>query len=150
MTISLLISNGSDMIEQQALENQARDLAQRLSIIHGLNAPEFFDKSLFRGFIEQLRKHKVIEITQTSKLVFGNEVKQVAEEAFKVLSSEIPTQHSPNKPTARPLWKKKALLSDTEEHSNPGALYLIYTIFHISCNPDISKPRKYYESGYLL
>ncbi len=89
MTISLLISNGSDAIEQQALENQAKDLAQRLSIIHGLNAPEFFDKSLFRGFIEQLRKNNVISIAQTNKLTFGDEIAQVAEQAFKVLSTEI-------------------------------------------------------------
>ena len=89
MTISLLISNGSEVIEQTTLENQARDLAQRLSIIHGLNAPEFFDKSLFKGFIEQLRKNNVIEISQTNKLVFDGQVKQVAEEAFKVLSIEI-------------------------------------------------------------
>lgn len=89
MVISLLISNGTGSIEQETLENQSRVLAQRLSIIHGLNAPEFFDKSLFRGFIEQLRLNGVLDITQTNKLIFGEEVKMVADEAFKVLTSEV-------------------------------------------------------------
>ena len=89
MVISLLISNGSGAIEQETLENQSRDLAQRLSIIHGLNAPEFFDKTLFSNFIQQLRNNHVLDVTQTSKLVFGEEVKAVADEAFKVLTSEV-------------------------------------------------------------
>ena len=89
MVISLLISNGSQAIEQGTLENQSHDLAQRLSTIHGLNAPEFFDKSLFRGFIEQLRQNSVLDISQTSKLEFGEEVKVVADEAFKVLGSGV-------------------------------------------------------------
>ena len=89
MVISLLISNGSGAIEQEILENQSRDLAQRLSIIHGLNAPEFFDKSLFRNFIVQLRNNQVLEVTQTNKLVFGENVESVADEAFKVLTSEV-------------------------------------------------------------
>ena len=89
MVISLLISNGSGSIEQQTLENQSRDLAQRLSIIHGLNAPEFFDKSLFKGFIEQLCNNNVLDISQTNKLLFGEEVIMVADEAFKVLTTEV-------------------------------------------------------------
>ena len=74
MVISLLLRNGSGNIEAEALEHQSGVLAQRLSIIHGLNAPEFFDKSLFRGFIAQMRHHGVLEITQTNKLVFGNNI----------------------------------------------------------------------------
>ncbi|WP_330926578.1 glycerol-3-phosphate 1-O-acyltransferase PlsB [Candidatus Sororendozoicomonas aggregata] len=97
MTISILISHGNGTIEQGALENRARDLAQRLSIIHGLNAPEFFDKSLFKGFIEALRKEKMIEIAQNNAITFDHQVIQAAEEAFKVLGSEI--RHSIEQPT---------------------------------------------------
>lgn len=89
MVASLLISNGSGAIEQETLENQSRDLAQRLSIIHGLNAPEFFDKCLFKAFIEQLRLNKVLAISQTNKLMFGEEIVMVADEALKVLTSEV-------------------------------------------------------------
>ena len=89
MVVSLLIRNGSGHIEREALENQGRVLAQRLSIIHGLNAPEFFDKSLFKGFIEQLKSNDILEISQTNKLVFGDEIHQVASQAHLLLTSEI-------------------------------------------------------------
>ncbi|MDP0563642.1 MAG: glycerol-3-phosphate 1-O-acyltransferase PlsB [Candidatus Endonucleobacter sp. (ex Gigantidas childressi)] len=92
ITITILIKSGSDTIEQSALEKRARYIAQRLSIIHGWNAPEFFDKALFSGFIQQLRKNRVIHIAQTNKIVFSDQVKQVADEAFKVLSIE--TRHN--------------------------------------------------------
>ena len=89
MTVSLLISNGSDVIEQKDLENQARDLAQRLSIIYGLNAPEFFDKTLFKCFIEQLRKNGLVTISPTKKLVFDNNIQRIEYEAYKVLGLEV-------------------------------------------------------------
>lgn len=98
MVISLLIRNGSGNIEQEALENQGRVLAQRLSIIHGLNAPEFFDKSLFRGFIEQLRKNGVLDITQTNKLVFGKDIYTVEKQAHLLLTTEI--RHSIHQTTS--------------------------------------------------
>ncbi len=89
MVISLLLRNGSGNIEAEALEHQSGVLAQRLSIIHGLNAPEFFDKSLFRGFIAQLCQHCVLEITQTNKLVFGENIQKVADQAHFLLTAEI-------------------------------------------------------------
>ncbi|WBA82625.1 hypothetical protein O2T12_05650 [Endozoicomonas sp. GU-1] len=94
MVISLLLRNGSGNIEAEALEHQSGVLAQRLSIIHGLNAPEFFDKSLFRGFIAQMRYHGVLEITQTNKLVFGDDIQKVADQAHTLLTTEI--RHSIN------------------------------------------------------
>jgi len=89
MVISLLLRNGSGNIEAEALEHQSGVLAQRLSIIHGLNAPEFSDKSLFRGFIAQLCQHGVLEITQTNKLVFGENIQKVADQAHFLLTAEI-------------------------------------------------------------
>ena len=104
MVISLLIRNGSGNIEQGALENQGQVLAQRLSIIHGLNAPEFFDKSLFRGFIEQLRKNGVLDITQTNKLVFGDEIHIVENQAHLMLTTEI--RHSIHQTTSNGIDKE--------------------------------------------
>ena len=89
MVITLLLKNGSGNIEAEALEHQSGVLAQRLSIIHGLNAPEFFDKSLFRGFISQMRLHGVLQITQTNKLIFGANIEKVASQAPFLLSTEI-------------------------------------------------------------
>ena len=98
MVISLLMRNGSGNIEREALENQGGVLAQRLSIIHGLNAPEFFDKSLFRSFIEQLKVNGVLEVSLTNKLIFGEEINQVAAQAHLLLTTEI--RHSIHQTTS--------------------------------------------------
>lgn len=50
MAISLLLNSGQNSISAEELEDLCTIMAQRLSILHGLNAPEFFDKSLFRHF----------------------------------------------------------------------------------------------------
>lgn len=89
MVISLLLRNGSGNIESESLEHQSGVLAQRLAMIHGLNAPEFFDKTLFRSFISLMRKNKVLEITQTNKLVFGDDVQMVAAQAHLLLTTEV-------------------------------------------------------------
>ena len=89
MVVSLLQRNGSGNIEAEALEHQSGVLAQRLSIIHGLNAPEFFDKSLFRSFICRLQQHGILEITQTSKLVFDDNIGEISELAHFLLSTEV-------------------------------------------------------------
>ena len=31
-------------------------MAQRLSVLHGINAPEFFDKAVFSAFIANLKE----------------------------------------------------------------------------------------------
>ena len=89
VVISLLLRNGSGQVDAESLESQSRDMAQRLSVIHGLNAPEFFDKTLFRHFIEALQHNAIIRINDEDKLEFGEEVARIAKDAQRVLPSEI-------------------------------------------------------------
>ena len=89
MVVSLLLRNGSGTIEAEALEHQSGVLAQRLSIIHGLNSPEFSDKALFHGFIAQMQLHGLLKITQTNKLIYGPNIQIVADQAYILLSSDI-------------------------------------------------------------
>ena len=42
-------------ISRGELEKESRSIAQRLSVLHGINAPEFFDKALFSTFTSTLR-----------------------------------------------------------------------------------------------
>ncbi|ELM3723370.1 glycerol-3-phosphate 1-O-acyltransferase PlsB [Edwardsiella piscicida] len=53
ITFSLLSANPS--ISRGALEKESRILAQRLSVLHGINAPEFFDKAVFATLVTTLR-----------------------------------------------------------------------------------------------
>ncbi|PLR31121.1 glycerol-3-phosphate 1-O-acyltransferase [Chimaeribacter californicus] len=53
ITLSLLSANPS--ISRGALEKESRIMAQRLSVLHGINAPEFFDKAVFSTLVGTLR-----------------------------------------------------------------------------------------------
>ncbi|MDP8163206.1 glycerol-3-phosphate 1-O-acyltransferase PlsB [Pasteurella skyensis] len=53
ISLSLLIKQND--ISRNELEAESRSIAQRLSVLHGINAPEFFDKALFSTFISSLK-----------------------------------------------------------------------------------------------
>ena len=89
IVIQLLLRNGSGNVNRESLETQSHVMAQRLSIIHGINAPEFFDKHLFRSFIDQLIKQDVLQESMTGTLEYGDTVTQVAEDARQVLTTEV-------------------------------------------------------------
>jgi glycerol-3-phosphate O-acyltransferase len=89
LAIALLLQAGSGEITQEALEERCHLMAQRMSVLYGLNSPEFFDKSLFRNFLELLRKRNVIQISPERKLSFGEPLLGVAADAQLVLSEQI-------------------------------------------------------------
>jgi glycerol-3-phosphate O-acyltransferase len=89
LAIALLLQAGSDVITQEALEERCHLMAQRMSVLYGLNSPEFFDKSLFRNFLELLRKRNVIQISPEKNLLFGEPLLAVGSDAQLVLSEQI-------------------------------------------------------------
>lgn len=90
MAIALLINGGQNALSAEELENLCTVMAQRLSILHGLNAPEFFDKSLFRHFIQSLLDQGVLRQDEAGKLSYHPQLGELAEGAAKrVLPAEI-------------------------------------------------------------
>ncbi len=90
MAISLLLNAGQHALSAEELENLCTIMAQRLSILHGLNAPEFFDKSLFRHFIQTLLDEGVLRRDAAGKLSYHLQLGELAEGAAKrVLPAEI-------------------------------------------------------------
>jgi glycerol-3-phosphate O-acyltransferase len=87
--LALLVKNGPHTLSAGELETLCWLTAQRLSLLHELNAPEFFDRSLFRGFIQKLRERRVISGDENGKLVFDAELNAVAQDARVILSREI-------------------------------------------------------------
>lgn len=61
ITFWLLSTNPS--INRGTLERESRTLAQRLSVLHGINAPEFFDKAVFTSLVLTLRDEGYISDT---------------------------------------------------------------------------------------
>ncbi len=89
ITIALLVSNGRGSLSAGELENLCFLTAQRLSLLHELNAPEFFDRSLFRGFIQKLRERRVVWPDESNKLDFDAGLEELVKEAKVILSRDI-------------------------------------------------------------
>ena len=53
ITVNLLQNN--PLISRADLEKESQSVAQRLSVLHGINAPEFFDKAVFSAFTNSLK-----------------------------------------------------------------------------------------------
>lgn len=86
---AVLARSGSGTLTAGELENLCHLTAQRMSLLQELSGPEFFDKSLFRGFIQQLRALGVVTSNEQSRLVFGETLTDVIEDARLILSREI-------------------------------------------------------------
>lgn len=61
IAFSILSTNPS--INRGTLEKESRIMAQRLSVLHGINAPEFFDKGVFSTLVLTLRNEGYINDT---------------------------------------------------------------------------------------
>lgn len=69
ITVSILLNNPT--ISRAELEKLSQTIAQRLSVLHGINAPEFFDKSVFISFNNSLKEQGFFDVQGlaiTSKL----------------------------------------------------------------------------------
>jgi glycerol-3-phosphate O-acyltransferase len=89
LVVALLLQAGSGKISQAALEESCHLMAQRMSVLYGMNSPEFFDKSLFRNFIDLLRRRNVVQTAEDGGLVYGDPLLGVAADAQFVLSEQI-------------------------------------------------------------
>nr|WP_286009952.1 glycerol-3-phosphate 1-O-acyltransferase PlsB [Larsenimonas salina] len=54
LLVSLLLRAPSGSYTQESLEGQSQALAERLTLLQGVNAPEYFDKRLFQGLLQTL------------------------------------------------------------------------------------------------
>ena len=89
IAISVLVKNGPGTLGAGELESLCQQAAQRLSLLYAPAAPEFFDKSLFRGFIQKMRELRLIWPDQNSKLLFDERLDAWAKDAKFILGREL-------------------------------------------------------------
>ena len=89
IAISVLVKNGPGTLGTAELESLCQQAAQRLSLLYAPAAPEFFDKTLFRGFIQKLRELKLVWPDENSKLVFDERLDAWAKDAKVILGREL-------------------------------------------------------------
>jgi glycerol-3-phosphate O-acyltransferase len=89
LAIAQLVKAGSGQISQSVLEERCQLTAQRMGMLHGLNSPEFFDRTMFENFIDLLRARGVVRLGNGGKLEFDEVLLRVASDAQFVLSEQI-------------------------------------------------------------
>ena len=89
IAISVLAKNGPGTLGAGQLESLCHLAAQRLSLLYAPAAPEFFDKSLFRGFIQKLKELRLVWPDENSKLVFDERLSTWARDAKVILGREL-------------------------------------------------------------
>ena len=89
ITIAVLVKNGSGILTRAELERLCILTAQRISLLSEFDAPEFYDRNLFRQFIDLLKQRDVLEINAEGKLVFEDDIRDITEDAKTLLSKEI-------------------------------------------------------------
>lgn len=89
IAISVLAKNGPGTLGAGELESLCQLAAQRLSLLYAPAAPEFFDRSLFRGFIQKLREMELVKLDSNSKLTFDERLDTWARDAKVILGREL-------------------------------------------------------------
>ena len=90
IAISVLVKNGArHAVSSGELESMCHLAAQRLSLLYAPAAPEFFDKTLFRGFIQKLRELKLVWPDENGKLAFDQRLAAWAKDAKVILGREL-------------------------------------------------------------
>ena len=89
IAIAILDKNGSGQLNRTELEQLCIDTAHRLTLLHDFNAPEFYDRSLFKGFITQLRSSGVLTSDADNKLCFDQRLQQISTDTQLILGDAI-------------------------------------------------------------
>lgn len=89
MTIALLAQAGSAALTAEELEELCQLTAQRLSLLHEFQGPDFFHRALFRNFIAMLKRRDLVSVDDEEKLVFEPQLLELDDDARLILSRRI-------------------------------------------------------------
>lgn len=89
MTMVILWQSGENPLSEAQLEQRCHLLAQRVSMLHGVNAPDFFDRRLFGHFVQTMIRMNYVEKNSDNKLVFKDSFEQISLDTRALLSVEV-------------------------------------------------------------
>jgi len=86
--ITLTLITSKTGLSRGQLEEQSTRLAERISILYGINAPEFSDKTLFKTFVASLKDQEVIKVSD-NQLEATPEASALLTEVLKLMNSNV-------------------------------------------------------------
>ncbi len=75
-------------LKRERFEEDCRLLAERMAILTGRDAPEFFDKALFKGYLNTLIEIGLVTETDERTLAVDARIDRIAERSQELLSDE--------------------------------------------------------------
>ena len=73
---------------RERFEEDCRRLAERMAVLTGRDSPEFFDKTLFRGYLDTLIDLGLVVEGEDRKLLVDARIERIAERSLELLSDE--------------------------------------------------------------
>jgi glycerol-3-phosphate O-acyltransferase len=89
IVIALLFQGGQGFHTRDSLQQRSHQVAQKMSRLYGLNAPEFFDARLFNMFVDALIRNAVIAEGTTGALTWAPVIGEVLRGAENVIDTEF-------------------------------------------------------------
>ena len=89
MTFMVLWQSSSSPMTEVQLEQRCHVLAQKVSMLHGINSPDFFDRSLFRHFIETMIDLEYLYKNGDNALEFSETFDHISIDIRSLLSFEV-------------------------------------------------------------
>ena len=89
MTFVVLWESGGNPLSETELEQRCHLIAQKISMLYGINSPDFFDRQLFGHFINTLFEQGFIERDENGHLLFQQSFNQVNMDIRILLSLEV-------------------------------------------------------------
>jgi glycerol-3-phosphate O-acyltransferase len=89
MTFILLWQTSPTPLEESELEHRCHLLAQKISMLYGINSPDFFDRLLFRDFIDTMIEREYLLRNSEQQLEFAANFDFVSLDLRNLLSTEV-------------------------------------------------------------
>ena len=89
IVMGLLFQGGQAVNTRLSLQEHSHEVAQKMSRLYGINAPEFFDARLFNGFVDALVAHGVVSETPDGTLVWAPLVEDVLKASESVIDPDF-------------------------------------------------------------
>lgn len=89
MTFIVLWQSAKNPMREAELEQRCHLLAQKVSMLHGINAPDFFDRALFRHFIDTMIERDYLIENEDETLGFSDAFDHISLDIRSLLSFEV-------------------------------------------------------------
>ena len=89
MTFIVLWQSAKSPMKEDELEQRCHLFAQKVSMLHGINSPDFFDRLLFRHFIETMIERGYLQKEDNGRLLFSEQLDAIDLDTRNLLSIEV-------------------------------------------------------------